>query len=57
MRTLVLAGDELVVARTPPGEAYRVGVALDRLSWPEIVGTIAGDDTIFLTVPDRKGQR
>ena len=45
--TVDLAGDALVVVHTPPGEANRVGVALDRLSWPEIVGTIAGDDTIF----------
>jgi transcriptional regulator of arginine metabolism len=55
--TVDLAGDALVVVHTPPGEANRVGVALDRLSWPEIVGTIAGDDTIFLAVQDRKAQR
>ncbi len=42
------AGDALVVVRTPPGEANRVGVALDRLAWPEVVGTLAGDDTIFI---------
>ena len=55
--TVDLAGDALVVVHTPPGEANRVGVALDRLSWPEIIGTIAGDDTIFLAVQDRKAQR
>lgn len=44
------AGDHLVVIHTPPGEANRVAVALDRLSWDEIVGTIAGDDTIFIAV-------
>jgi transcriptional regulator of arginine metabolism len=55
--TVELAGDALVVVHTPPGEANRVGVALDRLSWPEIVGTIAGDDTIFLAVQGRKAQR
>ena len=47
------AGDALVVVHTPPGEANRVGVALDRLAWPEIVGTIAGDDTIFLAVSNQ----
>ena len=51
------AGDALVVLHTPPGDANRVGVALDRLAWPEVVGTIAGDDTIFLAVKDRGAQR
>ena len=51
------AGDALVVVHTPPGEANRVGIALDRLAWPEIVGTIAGDDTIFLAVSSKAGQR
>ena len=55
--TVDLAGDAIVVLHTPPGEANRVGAALDRLSWSEIVGTIAGDDTIFLAVQDRKAQR
>jgi transcriptional regulator of arginine metabolism len=34
-----------------------VAVALDRLAWPEIVGTIAGDDTIFVAVKDAAAQR
>ena len=55
--TVDLAGEAIVVLHTPPGEANRVGAALDRLSWSEIVGTIAGDDTIFLAVQDRKAQR
>ena len=55
--TAEAAGEALVVVHTPPGEANRVGVALDRLAWPEIVGTIAGDDTIFLAVKDSLAQR
>jgi transcriptional regulator of arginine metabolism len=51
------AGDALVVLHTPPGEASRVGAALDRLAWGEIVGTIAGDDTIFLATHGRAAQR
>lgn len=51
------AGDALVVLRTPPGEASRVGAALDRLSWAGVVGTIAGDDTIFVAVRDAAAQR
>jgi transcriptional regulator of arginine metabolism len=41
----------LVVIRTPPGSAHLVGVALDQSELPEIVGTICGDDTIFVACP------
>jgi transcriptional regulator of arginine metabolism len=51
------AGDILLVLHTPPGEANRVAVAIDRLAWPEIVGTIAGDDTIFVAVRNRAAQK
>jgi transcriptional regulator of arginine metabolism len=55
--TIDAAGDALIVLHTPPGEANRVAVALDRLAWPDVVGTIAGDDTIFLAVKDSGAQR
>jgi transcriptional regulator of arginine metabolism len=51
------AGDALVVLHTPPGEASRVGAALDRLAYPEIGGTIAGDDTVFVAVRDAAAQK
>jgi transcriptional regulator of arginine metabolism len=51
------AGEALVVLHTPPGEANRVAVAIDRLAWADVVGTIAGDDTIFLAVRDGPAQR
>ncbi len=51
------AGDALLVLHTPPGEASRVGAALDRLAWPEVIGTLAGDDTIFVAVRDRAAQQ
>ena len=38
----------LVVIKTPPGSAHLIGVALDNSDLPEIVGTICGDDTIFV---------
>lgn len=38
----------LVVIRTPPGSAHLIGVALDQSGLSEIVGTICGDDTIFV---------
>jgi transcriptional regulator of arginine metabolism len=47
VRSADVAGN-LVVLKTPPGSAHLVGVALDRSARPEIVGTICGDDTIFV---------
>jgi len=44
------AGDHLVVLHTPPGEASAVALALDRLAPSGLVGTVAGDDTIFAAV-------
>jgi transcriptional regulator of arginine metabolism len=42
----------LVVLRTPPGSAHVVGSALDRAGLPEIIGTVAGDDTLVVIVAD-----
>ena len=50
------AGEALLVVHTPPGEANRVAVAMDRLAWNDVMGTIAGDDTIFIAVRDRASQ-
>jgi transcriptional regulator of arginine metabolism len=47
VRDLREAGN-LVIVRTHPGTAHTVAVALDGAQWPEIVGTVAGDDTIFV---------
>lgn len=55
--TIDLAGDALIVLHTPAGEANRVALALDRLAWGDITGTIAGDDTIFLAVKHRQAQQ
>ena len=51
------AGDALIVLKTPAGEANHVAVGLDRLAWPEVVGTIAGDDTIFVAVKNKAAMR
>lgn len=48
------AGDSLVIARTVPGLASAVAVEIDAAAIPEIVGTIAGEDTIFIAVRDQK---
>ncbi|HUP71321.1 MAG TPA: arginine repressor [Acidimicrobiales bacterium] len=44
----VAASGNLVVLRTPPGSAHVVGSALDRAGLPEILGTVAGDDTVLV---------
>lgn len=48
VRAVKKAGVNLVVIQTAIGAAQRVAVALDRSEWPEIVGTLSGDDTIFV---------
>ncbi len=45
----------LVVLRTPPGSAHVVGSALDRAGLPDILGTIAGDDTVLVVATERVG--
>jgi len=40
--------DNLVIIKTITGAAQGAAAAIDSLSWPEVVGTIAGDDTIFI---------
>lgn len=42
----------LVVLRTPPGSAHVVGSALDRAGLPEVLGTVAGDDTLLLVASE-----
>ena len=45
----------LVVLRTPPGSAHVVGSALDRAGLPDVLGTVAGDDTLFVVVAEELG--
>ena len=42
----------LLVLKTAPGEANPVGLALDHLNWPDVVGTVAGDDTLLVVVKE-----
>ena len=51
VRSIDVAGN-LAVLKTPPGSAHLVGVALDQAALPEVVGTICGDDTIFVAIRD-----
>ncbi len=45
----------LVVLRTPPGSAHVVGSALDRSGLEDVVGTVAGDDTVLVVVDEQLG--
>ncbi len=49
--------DLILVVKTLPGSAHAVAAALDRTQWPEIVGSIAGDDTVFVATPDKSSLR
>jgi len=43
---------QLVVLKTPPGSAHLVALAIDQARLPAVVGSIAGDDTIFVAIRD-----
>ena len=43
----------MLVLKTLPGSAHPLAAALDRARWPEVVGSIAGDDTVFVAFADR----
>jgi transcriptional regulator of arginine metabolism len=45
----------LLIVRTLPGSAHPIAAALDRARWPEVRGSIAGDDTVFVAFNDRNG--
>jgi transcriptional regulator of arginine metabolism len=51
------AGASLTVVKTTTGTAQSVAVAIDSSDWPEVVGTISGDDTIFIATDEAKDQK
>jgi transcriptional regulator of arginine metabolism len=55
--SLDLSGNNLVIARTEAGLASAVAVQIDGANLSEVVGTLAGEDTIFIAVRDQKAQR
>jgi transcriptional regulator of arginine metabolism len=46
------AAQNLVVLKTAPGHASSLAISLDQEDWPEVLGTIAGDDTVLVVCPD-----
>ena len=50
------AGPNLTIIRTATGAAQSVAVAVDGSGWPEVAGTISGDDTIFVATANHQQQ-
>ncbi len=57
VRHLRTAGPHLTVVRTAAGAAQSVAIAIDRAQWSEVVGTVSGDDTIFVATAGAAAQR
>ena len=48
---------QLLVLKTDPGQAQPLAFALDQAAWPEVVGTLAGDDTVLVVMRTERGAR
>jgi transcriptional regulator of arginine metabolism len=57
VREIRPAGSAITVVKTTVGAAGSVAVAVDKAQWPEVVGTISGDDTIFIATQDARAQQ
>jgi transcriptional regulator of arginine metabolism len=57
LRTFQPAGPNLLVVKTAIGAAQRVALAFDRCNWPEVVGNIGGDDTVFVATESGMAQK
>lgn len=55
--SLAPAGPNLTIVRTVVGAAQPVALAVDRAAFPEVVGTLAGDDTIFVATASGREQK
>jgi transcriptional regulator of arginine metabolism len=56
VRALRRAGPSITILRTTIGAAQSVAVAIDRAAWPEVAGTLSGDDTIFIATASARAQ-
>ncbi|MGI9271122.1 MAG: arginine repressor [Woeseiaceae bacterium] len=57
LRKIAPAGPNLTVIKTAIGAAQRVALALDRSAWPEVIGNIGGDDTVFVATDSAASQK
>ena len=53
----VRTAQNLLVLKTVVGSAQPVAAAMDQQDWPELVGTVAGDDTVLIICPDKEEAR
>ncbi len=56
VRALSPAGPSVLVVKTQLGTASTIGASIDKAHWPEVLGTIAGDDTIFIATVGKREQ-
>jgi transcriptional regulator of arginine metabolism len=47
----------IIMVKTSPGNAHSIGAVLDAAQWPEVLGTVAGDDTVFVLLRNRQSGR
>jgi transcriptional regulator of arginine metabolism len=57
LRSTRAAGPNLLVVKTAVGAAQRVALAFDRCNWPEVIGNIGGDDTVFVATESGSAQK
>ncbi len=57
LRSKQTAGPNLLVVHTAIGAAQRVALAFDRCNWPEVIGNIGGDDTVFVATNSGAAQK
>jgi transcriptional regulator of arginine metabolism len=57
LRSIQPAGPNLLVVKTAIGAAQRVALAFDRCNWPEVIGNIGGDDTVFVATESGIAQK
>ena len=56
VREVRTAGPSITVVKTTIGSAGSVAAAIDKAGWHEVVGTVSGDDTIFIATADARAQ-
>jgi transcriptional regulator of arginine metabolism len=50
LATTIAGSGNLIVIHTPPGSAMMLASAVDEAAWPEVLGTLGGDDTILVVI-------
>ncbi len=56
VRAVKTAGPSLTVVKCQIGTAPSVALAIDKSEWPEVVGTVSGDDTVFIATEAARAQ-